>query len=1622
MTKGGASYGGPSRIDFGPCGVLGWPAMRPSENCLSGRRRDMRAGRGCGLHGGGESGCRAAAPLSRLLLVALAGALVGLMSAPSSFAILGKKEPTAEQQEWWPKFAGEVDIENLEKHVTRMSDFSPRLAGYPGSELAAQYIVDQIEGMGVADASKQEITEDALGPKLPYRESYWVTVPWVHGQPTLEVLDGGEVVDSYDVYPLWPNLVRTSQLPEGGKEFRLIDGEDGKLARFNGLDVVGTAVLMDFNSGSNWLNAPRLGAEALVFVEPETTTRGEAETKFLRIPINIPRFWVSRRDAYHLQARLKSEPEVQIRLKCKMTWERKPAWNVVAEIPGTDEKLKEQTVYLTAYYDSMSVVPQLSPGAESASGAAALLELTRVLKKYPPKRTVRVVFNGAHFLGLAGVRNFVATHLDELTEGTRVDKPAKFLGLIPYTKTVREKMNVNLFLAVDFSTQNDKVGVFYKGMFYDQREDTDISRHFSDFARTLRENATLMGYWGTNHASFADGVNPIYGKPWRTFIFGKIALDNEPITLGGGRGAAFVTTDDARPRVDTPFDTVEWVNFQNLTRQTQFLAATMWDIVTDPKMPVDKEPSFHRMSVTGGFAELSARALAFDPTRSIVADKVIDGTMVVARMSDSTLMGTRGDLVEIVDSEGRSHFWGYPTINAYGWRKPSYIEAYHTDPKTGHIDYAPDRGPMGNRNHPRDPTEFFITSGKKDFTIVVFECVPIAMYDLVDPQSLTTLRYIKVYDGLTDAEPRRYGLTVPHPEPWRGHVEDVALVFADKTPENPARVKVMMGLGAGSVRMLLLDASTVSEKNPQGLGYLADKPFALPHTPLRVTEDMWALDEMRMQKLAGFRIVNDIVWKHHAKAKELLEEAKAALAARDYRLTDAKARAAWGYEARAYPAVLSTMNDVVKGVLFYLALMLPFAFFVERLVFAFPNLRLQIVGFVAIFAAICLVFSFIHPAFEITTNPWIVPLAFIMVALSVLVIALVTMKFEDQLKKMQMQVSGVHRADIGRMSVAAAAFSLGISNMRKRRARTVFTCLTLVLLTFTVLSFTSVKTGTKYNERRAKGKPAYQGLLVRNAMWEPLEESAYRVLNDEFGRERAVAPRAWFFTSKTEEQSFIQISTDATDTKYDARAVTGLSPAEKEVTGLGKGATLRAGRWFEPGDVHVAIIPTGMAEEFHIEPEDVGKVKIFLGGVPHDLIGILDASHAKRAVDLDQEPLTPVDWIQMQRMSRQGGGGGGGQQGQRTGFQEYLHLSPDQVVFIPFETALNLGAEVESVAVSFGQTKPGEAVDAALAAEVEKQAQEVRETLWGLMPRLGFNLYAGTGDEIRKWSAIGRTSIIGMGDVLIPILIAALIVLNTMLGAVYERVREIHIFSSIGLAPSHIGMLFLAESFVYAILGAIFGYLIGQGTAKLITVFDILPGLYLNYSSVAAVASTTVVIGVVMLSTLYPARKASEVATPAIERSWQLPDAVGDSWDIPLPFAVTGDQAIALSHFMMEWFQAYEEYSVGDFVTQDVKSWEEPSEHGTSYIIELMAWLAPFDLGVSQKVQLRTVPTDMEDVFEIMMHLERVSGDVSSWQRVNRRFLNTLRKQFLIWRTLRSEERDRYLSLSAAPGTAEAAS
>ena len=1744
----------------------------------------------------------------------------------------------------YKSIAAAIDMDRVKASVNTLASYPSRMVGYPGCDQAADYVEQQFRSIGLQDVAV---------------EKFRVTVPVDEGSRL--VINGQEI----PIHALWPNLVRTSHLPPEGMDVHLIDAARGKLPDFDDKVVRGSAALVDFNSGSEWLNAPRLGARVLLFVEPEDTIRGEGEAKFSAIPVSMPRFWISRQNAARIRGMLAQlgaryasvppikRPQLKAKVYCKMLWQKPEARNIVGVIRGSDPVLRNQWIVLHASYDGISVVPALAPGAESTCGISGLFELARLYKQpqFAPKRSIMFVATSAHYQGLLGMRAFIDKHIDSYVFPGTIDNIHAYLNkhwplaksdanrgwppwIVPLValvimlviiNSIRARLaNVRLrrpwvavvpvvlllgallwtwrlyssfsagfdykipdppkfyvWSGLDLSSQTKGVGIFYKGYFYDFRE--DLQGKFSDLASRTRENseriASTLGFYEQRTARFADGVNPIQGKNWRNFVPGKFALDSEVVTLAGGKGVSLVSIEDSRQMVDTPFDTKDKINFGNLADQLVMIAcltdhwtrdtndpldeqvitaqaidrrtvrvadplrvgfiqgvyagrtasgANYYKPRTDKDMlpasrliklseplpvgtktvailhkpltklgiPRDEPCKFTRMGLQGGFARLTGNVVQYDPKKSFVPDLKIGDCLAVVRSPHKSFMGVRANIVDkTTPKEGFFSIPGVAPITAYGWQRMTSLGAYKLDPVRGDIISAPDQGSYGQFY----PTEFAITTGHKDMPVIVFDCKATSIYDLIDPQSLRALGGLSIYEGDTNGAPKQFGSAVAVPEPMNPHVEDMAVIFTEDTKKSRLlavgsqrefrriRIKIVMSAGPAANRLLLLNSTLGDEvikgrivqsdgrsitvddpiqcfvqgvytdrackgtnylegkfgaaytdagllqgkikltrplppgtetvyikpdARPEGIGYDFTEGGILDETAYKVARDMWTIDEFRLRTLESRGIINEGLRSLHDTGRKFLKLAEQAKGSLNYSVFDSYCRAAWGYEARAYPDITKTAQDVVNGVIFYLFLMLPFAFFCERLFFAFPHLLKQIIAFFAIFGIIFLIFDFVHPAFQIAGNPAVILIAFVMLALSILVIFIVSSKFEDQLKQFNRAVSGIHKADIGRMSVAAAAFSLGISNMRRRKARTILTCVTLVLLTFTVLSFTSIVSVLRFNKvpaRKDAETNVYDGIMIRTAMWESMQQIAYRLLKDEFGNEGKrgkvypVAPRAWFFGTTLGEQSFLTLRKG--DLAYDAKAAVGMVPDEAQVMDLdgkdksGRWAKNRrafvAGDWFGyrdgvrvPGPVspHSMIIPDVIAEKLSIKPADVGKAKIEFAGAKYTVIGIIKNDVFKRIKDLDNEPLTPVDYILMSKQSAQQQQSMG-----EAGFREYTHLEPSNCFIVPFETLMGMGGEVKSIAIKFATY------------------EEVQRQLDALMPRLGLNLYAGVDGSIYRYSSIGSSASKGFSNVFIPVLIAALIVLNTMLGSVYERVREIGIFSSIGLAPNHIAILFIAESMVYANLGAVSGYVIGQTLSKILTSTGWLPGLYLNFSSMSAVSSTVVVVAVVLLSTLYPARKASEVATPAVDRSWKVPEPVGDNWDIVLPFAVTGEQAVGVNSFLKEWFQAYEEYSIGDFVTQDVRSGAEETDYGTAYSISCKAWLAPFDLGVSQIVNLNTVPTSMEDVFEVRLRITRESGDISNWKRVNRRFLNTLRKQFLIWRTLRADERERYL-------------
>jgi hypothetical protein len=277
----------------------------------------------------------------------------------------------------------------------------------------------------------------------------------------------------------------------------------------------------------------------------------------------------------------------------------------------------------------------------------------------------------------------------------------------------------------------------------------------------------------------------------------------------------------------------------------------------------------------------------------------------------------------------------------------------------------------------------------------------------------------------------------------------------------------------------------------------------------------------------------------------------------------------------------------------------------------------------------------------------------------------------------------------------------------------------------------------------------------------------------------------------------------------------------------------------------------------------------------------------------------------------------------------------------------------------------------------------------------------------------------GASNILVPLLIAALIVLNTMIGSVHERRREIAVYTSVGLAPSHVAFLFLAEALALAVISVVSGYLLAQGAAAFLAGTPLWAGMTANYSSTAGVAAMALVMLVVLASTLYPARMAAEIAIPDVNRSWTMPAAQGDQLEVVLPFLIKIEEQVCAGGFLMEYFQSHQDITHGAFSTdnlacaiipaQPAPASSTPSPAAQGYMLSLRVWLSPFDFGIRQTVELRLRPSASYPGFqEIMVRIQREAGEHKIWQNQNKPFLNELRKQLLIWRSLDSQRRQTF--------------
>ena len=230
--------------------------------------------------------------------------------------------------------------------------------------------------------------------------------------------------------------------------------------------------------------------------------------------------------------------EMEIDIQVKFESDRKIC-NVIAEIPGTDPKLKDQLVILGAHWDSY----HMSPGAgDDGAGCIAMLEAMRILKAIDakPKRTIRLVFWGGEEVGLHGSSGYVEQYVQDPVSGEKkkeYDKisayfnsdygPGKFRGIF-----TQDNLQVNPiftawmqpFLDTGFTTVSNKsvgstdhvpfdnVGIPAFQFIQDPMEWGRHSHRTQDFSDRLvlddmRHNAVIVAWFAYNAAMRADRLN-----------------------------------------------------------------------------------------------------------------------------------------------------------------------------------------------------------------------------------------------------------------------------------------------------------------------------------------------------------------------------------------------------------------------------------------------------------------------------------------------------------------------------------------------------------------------------------------------------------------------------------------------------------------------------------------------------------------------------------------------------------------------------------------------------------------------------------------------------------------------------------------------------------------------------------------------------------------------------------------------------------------------------------------------------------------------------------------------------------------------------------------------------------
>lgn len=124
---------------------------------------------------------------------------------------------------------------------------------------------------------------------------------------------------------------------------------------------------------------------------------------------------------------------------------------------------------------------------------------------------------------------------------------------------------------------------------------------------------------------------------------------------------------------------------------------------------------------------------------------------------------------------------------------------------------------------------------------------------------------------------------------------------------------------------------------------------------------------------------------------------------------------------------------------------------------------------------------------------------------------------------------------------------------------------------------------------------------------------------------------------------------------------------------------------------------------------------------------------------------------------------------------------------------------------------------------------------------------------------IGKFAVFGYALSGIVLLVAALMVLTTMLSSINDRTREIGIFRAIGFRRAHIIKIIFLEAGIMSVFGGLIGFLLGSVLAKYAGPYLAQIQGEVNMQPELLLPAVLLSVGVAILASAYPALKAAKL-------------------------------------------------------------------------------------------------------------------------------------------------------------------